>query len=421
MPSPQPKRKLPQGGQRGLLRALAPITFLLIATSVQARFLEVRSKPAGKPAKKRQSLLAQRTNDPGFFRNFGVTGGIPQEDMGAFGNDGSKSDSTLDRNVWTSDSMEYDFPFLDNLQPVAPMDRVHNGAGVAYMDPVHVSEYQNPDAFPTVVGKGCMCRRATSSNEKIECDCGEHSANDHYTWLKDTPVPGTNNYTLTPADITYRAGDYWQPQHSGGIASPADKLPPDSYPNQAPSDEIWPLPASASADRIGIKYARYMDQVMARSKECDTVSEKCTVPCKPGDAVTVTTGNVQFSANVIKTFVGNAAEVEFSPMGDPSPSANPSAAPSPAPAMPAPLPVQSLAPTTDCPLAASCTSFRFCKAPYSPSPCVQMKDTHSHNWAGLLVHKYECPTGTLICKTVKQVIMATMLRKDGKACKAAPR
>jgi len=319
--------------------------------------------------------------------------------------------------VWTSGSMALNFPFLDNLQPVAPMDRVHNGDGVAGMDPAYISKHINPDAFPTVTGKGCMCKRATASDEKIECDCGKHSATDHYTWLKDTPVPGTNNYTLTPADITYREGDYWHPQHKGGIVSPADRLPADSYPNQAALDKIWPIPASAAGDRIGIKYARYMDQVQDAIEECDSISKKCTVPCKPGDTVVVTMGNTAFSANIIKAFVGNAVEIEFIPFGAPSPS-GPSTAPAPAAA---PFPVLSYVPMTDCPLQASCTAFRFCKAPYSSTQCVGMKDIQSHNWAGTLTTKHECPAGTQVCKTVKQVIMGTMLKKNGKACKAVAR
>jgi len=315
--------------------------------------------------------------------------------MGAYGDDGSKHDSALDSNMWRSDKMSYDFPFLDNMEPVAPMDRLHNGDGVRDMDTHYISEYLNPDAFPTVAGSGCMCTSPTNPNEKIKCDCGKHSDNDHYTWLKDTPVHGTKNYTLTPADITYRQGNYWSPQHDNGLVAPADRMPIENYPNQAPANQVWPLPVSADGDKIPIKYIRYMDQTHARYEDCDTVSEECTVPCEPGDEVVAALGNTQVTAKVIKAFVGNAVQVEFAPSAAASATA-----------------------TADCPLDAACTAHRFCKG---DGQCVAQRDDQSHNWAGDLVTKHVCPTGTQVCKTVNQVIMANMLQKDGKACKASGR
>jgi len=283
------------GPSAALFGAFIPLALLLHASSAQARFLEHRRVPAAEPAQKHQLLLA-KSYDPGYFHNYGVRSGPPQEDMGSYGDDGSEHDATMPRNMFTSDTMAYNFPFLDNMMPVAPMDSVKHGDGAYGMDAKYVSEYLNPDGFPGVVGKGCMCKAPDGPTEKIECHCGKESDNDHYTWLKDTPVTGTKNYTLTPADISYRAGNYWEPNVRGGIASPADSLPAGSYPNQAAGDRIWPLPASAAGDRIGIKYARYLDQVHDRAQECDTVSKRCTVPCKPGDAVTGVLGNTHVDA-----------------------------------------------------------------------------------------------------------------------------
>jgi len=276
------------------------------------------------------------------------------------------------------------------------MDRVHNGNGAFGLDPVHVSEYVNPDAFPTVEGKGCKCEHATKDSPRIKCECGEKGDKDHYTWLKDTPVTGTNKYTLEPADITYRGGNYWEPSVKGGIAAPADRLPKPNYPNVAPGDRIFPLPASADADRVGIKYARYMDQVQARKEECDTISKECTVDCKPGDEVVMQIGNTVANAKIAKAFVGNAMQVTVAPEA-----------------------AASAAATTECAIADSCTAFRYCKAP--GSPCVGLKDTQSHNWQGKLITTHACPTGTEVCKTISQVVMATMLKKGDKTCKAVAR
>jgi len=366
------------------------VAFLVVTNFAQALFLE-KTQP------KKQSLLARRTadfiEDPGFNRNFGVNGGIPTEDMGSVGDDGSEVDSVkVERNMWTSDSMSYNFPFLDNLEPTAPMDRVHNGDGAYGLDTVYVSKYTNPDAFPTVVGAGCVCENS-KDGKPIKCDCGKSGHTDHYTWLKDTPIEGTNKYTLKPADISYRAGDYWEPNPRGGIVSPADAMPLKHYPNQGPADAIWPLPARAAGDAIGVKYARYIDQVHARSEECDTVSKKCTVPCKPGDAVVVAIGNTRLNAKIVKTFVGNAAQVEFSPNA-----------------------AAGATSFASCPLEASCTAFRFCKG---QGPCIPMRDVSTKNWQGIFTTKNECPVGSAVCKTVNQVVMSTMLTKEGKTCRAA--
>merc|ERR1740121_1319368 len=100
-----------------------------------------------------------------------------------------------------------------------------------------------------------------------------------------------------------------------GIVAPADRMPPRHYPNQAPSDAVWPVPAVARKDRLGQKYARYIDQVEYRERECDTVSEDCTVPCSAGDEVEATFGNTRVKAKVVTAFVGNTVSIEI-PMAD---------------------------------------------------------------------------------------------------------
>lgn len=376
------------------------IPVLLLAATGQALPIRSAKVPAAKLGKKRQSLLARsRTEDPGFFRNYGVRGGVDQEDLGALGDDGKKQDSSLGFNMWTSDSMRFEFPFLDNMEPVAPMDSLRHGDGAYGLDAMYVPQYLNPDAFPTVTGSGCKCQTAAAASGRIQCECGNSSNTDHYTWLKDSPVPGTNTYNLKPADITYSAGDYWNPKPGpGGVIPPLETMPRQKYPNQAPGDHIWPVPASAAGDRVGVRYARYLDQVQSRFEECDTVSKKCTVECRPGDSVQVLLGSTQLVAKITKTYVGNAVEIEFVPSAAAN---NPAAV------------------AVDCPLEASCSAFRFCRSP--GKHCVHQSEKQTHNWQGDLVTKFECPPDTHVCATVSQVLMATMLRKEGKACKAAAR
>lgn len=384
------------------LGGLALLVISAFAATVPAvpppRFLSQRSKHA---VGKKATLLTRKAlaTGPGFFRSDGVRGGVQEEALGALG-DSDGADNTLDRNWVRGASMSLDFRVLDNLEPIAPMDRLHAALGSDsesghYMNPVFVPNYLNPDAFPTVVGKGCNCTMPEGKDGKIACSCGKNGAKAHYTWLKSTPVLGTNNYTLEPSDITYPNGDYWAPALRNNLVAPADALPPHRYPNQALANHIWPLPASAREDRIGVKYARYLDQVQDRSLECDTVSEKCTVPCKPGDEVIAVLGNVRLDAKVIKAFVGNAMQIEFKPSRGEE------------------------ADTTPCPLQASCTAFRYCKSDDEKVCSSSLKDKDVHNWAGTLIRKHECPKGKKVCETVHQVVMASTLAKGGKACKAA--
>lgn len=464
---------------RGNSFALVAISSLVSVTIVQASLVHSSLKILAKPERKRQSLLARgRTKDPGYFKNYGIRAGVPEEDLGALGDDSSfgyRQDSSLGYNMWNSDSMRLHFKFLDNIKPTAPMDNLQHGDGAYGLDAMYIPPYLNPDAFPTVVGKGCICQTPSvpagapltptpgantidantagapvpgpapspgavallatapapaatlaaapwaainaaaapsaapasgadavvapnaAASDRITCECGKSDDRDHYTWMKDTPITGTNKYTLQPADITYSAGDYWKPElGSRGVVAPTEAMPRQHFPNQAPGDSIWPLPASAAGDRVAVRYARYLDQVQSRFDECDTVSKKCTVPCTPGDNVIMLLGNLEMSAQVTKVFVGNAAEVEFTPSA-----------------------AATAVVTVDCPVEASCTAFSFCRIP--GQHCVHQRETHSRNWHGMLVTKFVCPPGTQVCKTVRQNLMASELRKDGKACKAAAR
>lgn len=369
------------------------------APASATRFLRPRFQESGK----RKSALLLSTKSSPFFRSEGVRGGAEVEAMGELGDSGGRVDSELDSSWVRGASMALHFPMLDNMNPIAPMDRLHAAMGrdsvdsASSLSPIYVPEYLNPDAFPTVHGKGCNCSMPEAPDKKIECSCGKNDGKAHYTWLNDNPVVGTNNYTLEPADITYRGGNYWAPHTRDGLVAPADTLPLKNYPNQALADHIWPLPASAQEDRIGVKYTRYLDQVNARSRECDTISEKCTVPCKPGDDVIAKIGNVDFKAKVIKAFVGNAMQVEFAPSAGQEND------------------------STSCPVQAGCTAYRYCKSDKTSKCTSGLVDKERHNWAGLLIRKHKCPSGTKVCKTVNQVVMANLLVKGDKACKAKAR
>lgn len=388
--------------------ALAPIAFLVLAAAsahaasasvAAARFLRPRTEP---DAKRKIALVVRKSlksKDPGYWRSSGVRGGISDEEMGALGDSGAAADAKLAVNPFAAKGA-YKFPFLDNLEPIAPMDRLHAAVGTDseaghYINPIYVPKYLNPEAFPNVHGSGCNCTMATAEKPSV-CTCGDDDhSKDHYTWLKDTPVPGTNNYTLEPADITYRHGNYWSPEIRGGLVAPADTMDPKRYPNQARGDHIWPLPVSSSKDRIGVRFARYIDQVQDRSEECDTISKKCTVPCKPGDEVVASAGNVDLDAKILKTFVGNAVEIEIIPKS-----------------------ALNAKETVECPLKAGCSSFRYCMSA-ELKHCVHIKDKETTNWAGMKTMHHVCPQGSQVCKSVKQVMMANLLKKGGKACKAA--
>lgn len=377
----------------------------------------------------------------GGYQNLGTRAGVEDEAMGELGDSGRDVDGQLDRNWVRGGSMAYDFRLLDNMNPVAPMDRLHTAVGPdpgsgKYMEPIYVPPYLNPDAFPVTSGKPCKCKAEPGKN--IECKCPSEAPTGggpapasaggpspgaaaspgpaapakpdnpfnykylkkpQYTWLKEVPVLGSPyEYTLEPADLTYSSGDHWVPVPRGGIVAPADTLPLNRYPVQAMADQIWPLPTSAQEDRIGVKYARYLDQVHDRSKECDTVSDECTVSCRPGDQVMAYFGETVVKATIKATFEGNAATVEYFPN------------------------VGETEKTTECKLEASCTIFRHCKRDDETLCGDKMEQDDHHNWAGALKQSYRCPEGTKSCKSIQEVVMANTLTKipDEKPCKACP-
>lgn len=386
----------PQRMRRGLVFpsiAFAIATLTVQAAPTPAHFLGTRGQDEGK---RKAALLARKQNDPGFFRSVGVRGGVQEEALGRLGESGS--DTERIGSLFTRDSMAYNFNKLDNLEPVAPMDSLHAAVGRASnlagpSEAVYVTKYLNPDAFPATMGKGCNC--TMPKGKKMKCDCGKNFAKDnHYSWLKATPVDGTKNFTLAAADLTYPGGDKWGPTPEGGLASPMDALPAKSYPIQGIGEKVWPLPVMAREDSIGMKFARYIDQVQDRSEGCNPATQKCTVDCKPGDQVVATIGNMRLNAKIAKTFVGNAVMIEYAPWA-----------------------AKKAKETTSCPIEATCSSFRFCKPP--GKPCVNIKDKKKQNWAGMLVVSHECPKGSKVCKTVSQTLMANEVQKGGKPCKAA--
>jgi hypothetical protein len=292
-----------------------------------------------------------------------------------------------------------------------------------FRDALYVPPYLYPDAFPTVEGPTCKCRepKETEPTEEQEelsanvakslgvdmadlpqpiyargenkCVC-DGNGEGTFHWVK-LEAAGGRNYTLTPADTTYNAGDYWGPKVHGGLVAPEDRMPSQDYPLQAKGDRVRPLPAMAHEDRVKVKFAKYIDQLEARNRECDTVSEACTTPCRPGDNVTVVLGNTEIDAQVISTHVGNAMRVEFTPTA-----------------------ARGADRTVPCPVTAGCSAFRLCHQPGTYN-CVEAKDVKDHDFAGLLRVRHQCPKGFFTCSYVQEIVAASYARKDGWACVSA--
>jgi len=424
------------------------VAFVLIASSICCDAL---LKPTSSDAVKRRPalLLAKSAKADPFFRSEGVRSGVEEEALGGLGESGARVDSTLDNNWVTGSGMANEFRLLDNLEPVAPMDRLHAAIGMNsqsghYMQPVYVPKYLNPESFPykgenNHLKEGCECEMPDPKDPKaaLKCVCPPPAPVSPdktttapmtpppapgattkppakapatttappsvYTWLRAVPIPGTNKFKLEPADLTYPAGNYWGPKTRKGLIAPADVLPSRLYPLQAIGDQIWPLPTSAKEDRIAVKFARYIDQVHDRSHECDTVSKECTVECKPGDEVKAILGNLVLPSKIVKTFAGNAVLIEFRPnQGEEHEEVN-------------------------CPIEAFCSPFRYCKAQRKPYCEEGLTKEESHNWKGDLHVHHHCPLGTKACSKVHQVVMGNLLMKDTgdpkigeRACKAAP-
>lgn len=229
-----------------------------------------------------------------------------------------------------------------------------------------------------------------------------------YHWVRDEPIYNSSAYILSPADVTYGSGNYWTPRIAGGIVAPQDKMPVGAYPLQASGDRIQPLPSNAVEDRIGGRLATYIDQLESRSRECDTVSPRCTVPCGPGDAVELRLGNTRLNATVASVVAGAALVVEFSPAA-----------------------AASSGGSVPCPLRAGCSAFRTCygaprrgargllRGAEEGPACVPQEGLAAHDSGGALRHGLRCPAGTAPCSVVEQMVDGSRLRKGGKACRPA--
>jgi len=344
--------------------------------------------------------------------------------------------------------MDGDFRFLDDLEPTAPLDRVTTestqgigqliGTGHIFSQPSKPAQYVGPflypDAFPVVKGPVCNCQtppveeptdadkewaaaaakqlgmpvtlpNAPGARGRTVCTCkGNKDGASH--WTRSGPTNMGKNFSLLPADATYSQGDYWHPSLAGNLASPADKLPPSSYPVQAPADHIEPVPSIAKEDYISRRYAKYVDQLEARKEACDKVSKRCTVPCGPGDQVGLTLGNTQLPVTIVSADPAtNAFIVQFTPTAA----------------------LKDVPDAKPCPLKNECTAFRMCFGhpvrlgrASETAICVHQKVSTEHNWKNLLERKFKCPTGTTMCSTIEQMALGDTLSLDGKACRVKP-
>lgn len=70
------------------------------------------------------------------------------------------------------------------------------------------------------------------------CSCGAGSVflpprhashrieEEHFHWVNSEPVGASRKFTISPADISYSSGNYWQPSLRGGLAAPQDSGAP---------------------------------------------------------------------------------------------------------------------------------------------------------------------------------------------------
>jgi len=349
--------------------------------------------------------------------------------------------------LWRGKGMDGDFRFLDDLEPVAPMDRISTvategigqliGTGHIFSQPSKSAQYVQPflfpDAFPAVHGPVCNCQTppvmvptdadrewAAAAAKQIGmpvtlpnspgvrgrtiCTCdGKNAGASH--WTRTGPTNMGKNFSLVPADATYGQGNYWVPSLADGLASPMDRLPPWHYPVQAHADHIEQVPSIATEDYISRKYARYVDQLEGRKEACDKVSKRCTVPCGPDDIVVLNLGNTQVLATIVSADPASGAfTVRFTPTA-----------------------AQGVADAKSCPLKNECTAFQMCHGhPVSlgkaskTAVCVHQKVSTSHNWKGLLERRWACPPGTTMCSTVEQTVTGDALSLSGKACRVKP-
>ncbi|CAE7032071.1 asl1 [Symbiodinium natans] len=330
-------------------------------------------------------------------------------------------------------------PFIDDLEPVAPLDAVAApgaiaAAGIprqggARRPALFVPPYLYPDAFPASAKDVCHCdapkeEKLTKEEELwaaevakqlnlplsqvmhpsdfkgvAHCDCGsaEQAKGRVFRYVK-AQAANNSSFTVEGADPTFPHGSYWEPEvvGSSGLMAPADQLRPEDLPPQAPYDEVDLAINLAKHDRIPKKIARYLDQVESRSSSCDDATQPCPTDCAAGDAVSFELGNARRAATVLATAAGNALEIEFA---------------------------TGLAEGDVCEAEAGCSLFRVC-APkpglgaQAPRQCVAQDSDERLSWQGHVERHFQCPENTAGCKRVRQVVQGLYLRKEGKPCRA---
>lgn len=288
-----------------------------------------------------------------FLRHSAAVSSRKPLDAGVFETHGS--DAELMVNPWQGDNQKYEFRFADDMNPVAPMDRIASTAGVnsltgGFKDAQYVPPYLYPDPFPG----------------------HKHMAAGH--------------------DKTFWAGNYWAPKdirNMSGIAAPEDKLPPKHYPVQAPADEVRLIPPQAKEDRIPTRFARYIDQVADRAEACQ--SPECMSPCKGGDTVQATLGNIHIeNANLVGQMEGNTqgAIIEYADeLG-----------------------------SEDC-VSQGCTVMNPCmSAEKSLCTGFTVENSRDPGPEPILRQKSVCPKGYKPCKSFRMTVATAALMKDGKEC-----
>jgi len=343
------------------------------------------------------------------------------------------ADENLIRSAWNGASNA--FHFLDNMMPIAPMDSVAPASRVTTLgveplpgehhNSLYLRPYYHVDPFPTVSGGFCNCEippdsppteedhdwaksvakqlgmsvqdlpKPMTGKGKLKCTCtGEDGhKGDSFHWARTEPIPGTHNFTISPADLTYPAGNYWAPELKDGLIAPEDRLPLKDYPVQARADRITQLPAVAQEDRLDSKFVRYMDQVAAKALECegDGVSERCVTDCRPGDRVVAQLGSTLLDAMIVSSHVGGSAIIQYTP-----------------------APAREAKSTVPCPIEAGCSPFRICRR--LNSWCIEREAKHPRDFLGNMDLVLQCPAGTAVCSAIQQLVGGKSLKKGGKTC-----
>eukprot|EP00929_Paragymnodinium_shiwhaense_P070510 TRINITY_DN35701_c0_g1_i1.p1 TRINITY_DN35701_c0_g1~~TRINITY_DN35701_c0_g1_i1.p1 ORF type:complete len:504 (+),score=112.63 TRINITY_DN35701_c0_g1_i1:155-1666(+) len=368
-------------------------------------------------------------------------------------------ETDLGFNPAENQDMAQDFRKMDDLEPVAPMDTIDvskrfklggygfgggtdltidsepvPASGRGFSDALYVPPYMRPDAFPNANGQMCACGQEKSGGgdtvKNVVCNCTASDGSEEFVTME--PMFNSSNFSLVPADMTYSNGNYWPPYVKDSIVAPSDQLRVKDYPIQAPADENPVVPTTARKDKIDPRFARYIDQVEARSRECDNVSPDCTVECKAGDEVHLKVGNIKAKAKVTAATAPDMITIEFVPgptqeaikeaareaarkaAEGPAPAAAP--APGPAPG-PAPAPAPGPAPMVNCPMSATCSAFEVCYQ--EGQPCIAQSVEQYQDFAGQIKHRFFCPDGFQLCGKVEQMVVASYTEKDGKACRPA--